>query len=148
MADPITSYTDDDDLLNYRPNILNLGKNDWTAKHEEAFDIINRAIIARWYKNWCYDHDIDFTVTEFDPDRLDTDQVKRLIYLTTLALIYLYVMAESPSGHFKGEMELFHNLYNQELKEVLAVGINYDWDESDTIETDEKYLSSRRQLVR
>ena len=43
-------YSTDDDLVKIRPNILDLGVPEWIDQHKEAFSIINRALVARWYK--------------------------------------------------------------------------------------------------
>jgi len=45
-------------------------------------------------------------------------------------------------------MKLFQTLYATEFNNVLASGIDYDWDESDTIEWDERLIPRQRRLKR
>lgn len=145
------TYSVDVDLIKIRPNILDLGVPDWSDKHDESFTIINRTLIYKWYKTVAYGMGIsDWRATEFDPERIDSDQVNRLSCYKALELIYLYLMKDSPEPDgFEREMKLFRGLYNNELKELFAIGINYDWDKDDTIDaSDEKYIPSRRELVR
>lgn len=149
------AYSTDADLIKIRPNILGLGVSSWESepndKHTEAYSLINRALIYKWYKTVAYSMGVDdWRATEFDPDLIDQNQVNLLSCYKTLELIYLYLMKDSPEPDgFEREMKIFRGLYNDEFKELLAIGINYDWDGDETIESpDEKYIPSRRELVR
>ena len=142
-------YTTDDDLITIRPNIIQLGVSDWQFQHIEAFKMINRALIGKWYKSVAAEYGVDFRETEFDPDLVDIEQVKRLSACKTLELCYLYLMKDSPEPDgFEREMKIFRECYNSELAELLAIGLNYDWDEDDVIEGEEKYQSRIRRLQR
>jgi hypothetical protein len=144
-----TYYSTDEDIKKIRPNVLQLGVSDWLNQHEDAFAIINRALIGKWYKAISAEYCIDWRVTEFDPDLVDIDQVKRLSSYKALELLYLYLMKDSPEPDgFEREVSLFRSRYNSELLEVLAIGINYDWDDSGTVEADEKYQPQIRRLQR
>jgi hypothetical protein len=145
----VTVYSTDDDLIKIRPNILELGVSDWEETHKESFSIINRVLIARWYRSVADEYDVDWRETEFDPDKMDVSQVTRLSSYKTLELAYLSLMKDAPEPDgFERECDLFRKRYNEELREVLSIGINYDWDEDDTISSDEKYQPSQRRLVR
>lgn len=144
-----TVYSNDEDLQRIRPNILQFGVADWTDQHEEAFRQINRALISRWYRQAVADRNIDYRETEFDPDNVDISQVLRLSCYKTLELAYLYLMKDAPDPDaFERQMKLFQKLYFNELDEVLAIGINYDWDEDNSIASDEKYDVPNRTLLR
>jgi hypothetical protein len=144
-----THYSTDEDIVKIRPNVLTVGVSDWQTQHEESFDIINRALIGKWYKAIADEYGVDWRVTPFDPDLVDIDQVRRLASYKALELLYLYLMKDSPEADgFEREMTLFRNRYNDELMEILAIGINYDWDESGTIEPDETYQPKIRRLQR
>jgi len=126
-----------------------LGQSDWEEQHLEAFDIINRTLISRWYKVVAAEHGVDWWLTEFDPDLVDTDQLVRLSCYKVLELAYMFLMKDSPdSDGFERHVTLFSGLYSQELKEVLGIGINYDWDANDEIGTDEKYEPAPRRNYR
>ena len=145
------AYSIDSDLITIRPNILNLGISDWGFKHDEAYDIINRTLIYRWYKGVAYGMGVeDWRATPFNPDLLEETQVNRLSCYKVLELVYLYLTKDSPEPDgFEREMKLFRDLYNSEFKELLAIGVNYDWNADDSIDAgDESYIPSRRGLVR
>ena len=144
-----TAYSTDDDLIKIRPNILDLGVAEWEERHQEAFDIINRVLITRWYRVVTPDRGIDWRLTEFDPDLADTSQLLRLSCYKTLELAYLYLMKDGPEADgFERNAKTFERKYGHELKEILGIGVNYDWDSNDEITYDEKYESAPRTLLR
>lgn len=145
----ITVYSDDDDLIAIRPNILQLGISGWDDKHEEAFGIINRTIIARWYKEVVAEHGVDWRVTEFDPDKVETGFLTRLSSYKTLELAYTFLMKDSMEPDpFERQSDYFRKRYKEELDSVLSLGINYDWDDDDVISSSEKYQPRIRRLLR
>jgi len=148
----ISVYTTDEDLVAIRPDILSLGGQnfvDWSAKHEEAFKLINRVLIGRWYKEAAADRGFDYRTTPFDPDKLQAADVTTLSAYKTLELIYIYLMTNTPKeSGFERQATLFRNLYNEELRNVLAIGVSYDWDDSDTFTDAEVYDRVPRRLTR
>jgi len=145
----VTFYSIDDDIVKIRPNILGLGVSDWEEKHQKAFAIINRTLIARWYMTVADDNDIDWRTTEFDPGKIDVTQVNDLSCYKTLELCYMHLMKDAPEPDgFERQSDMFRKRYNEELREILALGLNYDWDEDDEISAEEKYQPSQRRLVR
>lgn len=145
-----TQYSSDADLVEVRPNILQLGVASWDTQAEEAFRLINRTLIAKWYKDVALEREIDdWRTTTFDPEKVDADQVKKLSVYKTLELSYMYLMKDSPNPDgFERQADFFRDRYNEELNIILALGVNYDWDEDDTIQDDEKYEPRIRRLVR
>ena len=61
--------------------------------------------------------------------------------------MHLMKDAPEPDG-FERQMDIFRKLYNEELREILGLGVNYDWDDDDEIASDEKYQARQRRLVR
>ena len=121
----VTYYSTDDDLVKIRPNILSLGVGSWDDMHLEAFALINRTLISRWYKVIAEEHGLDWWLTEFDPDLVDVTQLLRLSSYKVLEHIYMHIMKDSPEADgFERQMKLFSKLYSQELKDLLAIGIN------------------------
>ena len=143
-------YSQDADLVVVRPNILNLGVSGWDTQAKDAFDVINRTLIARWYKDVALEHNIlDWRTTEFDPERVDADQLTKLSVYKTLEFSYMHLMKDSPEADgFERESNFFRDRYNEELRIILGLGVNYDWDEDDTISAEEKYTPQIRRLVR
>ena len=145
----IEFYSTDDDLIKIRPNILELGVSDWEEQSKEAFSIINRSIISKWYKEVAMEYDVEWRETEFDPDKVDSTQLVRLSSYKTLEMAYLHLMKDTPEPDgFERQMKLFQNLYAAEFNQILASGVDYDWDDSDTIEWDEKLMPRQRRLKR
>jgi len=144
-----TVYSTDDDLIKIRPNILDLGVSEWVEQHQQAFAIINRALIARWYKSVAAENGVDWRSTEFNPDLVDISQILRLSCYKTLELAYIYLTQDSPTpGGFEREAESFAKRYNSELNEVLAIGLSYDWGDDSAVDTEEKYQIPIRRLKR
>lgn len=143
-------YHDHSDLEDIRPDILNYGVSDFTERMEEAEGIINRTLDAQWYRKVAANTGIDWTETPFNSELvLNTGQLTRLACYKSLELIYLFLMKESPEPDaFERQMLMFQKLYKQELSEVLLAGIDYDFDESGDISSDERSQPSVRRLVR
>lgn len=141
------TYCNDIDLLTYRQNILSLGVSDWQEQREQAYLIINRVIEAKWYRAAAESFSIDYTEVVFNPDLIETGSLTRLECFKTLELAYMYLKKDSQeSDGFARLEEEFRTRYNEELSSILAVGINYDWDSSGAISSDERYITtSRRQ---
>lgn len=145
----IEYYSTDDDLIKIRPNILDLGVSDWEDMSKETFSIINRTIEARWYRGVAIEHDVEWREVGFNPELIQAGQLVRLSCYKTLELVYLHLMKDTPEPDgFERQMKLFNKLYIAELDNLFASGINYDWDESDTIEYDEKLFPRQRRLRR
>jgi len=145
----IEVYSTDADLVKIRSNILLLGETSWEEKHKEAFSIINRVIIGRWYQKAAAEYSIDWRQTEFSPDLVETGTLTMLSSYKTLELIYLLLMKDSPQEDaFERQHHLFRRLYREEMNEVLAIGISYDWDGDGEIVAEEHYQRVSRTLVR
>lgn len=146
------AYSTDSDLVAIRPNILELGQAAWDTDpdmHAKAAEKINRTLVRRWYKSAASEHSLDWRDTEFDASLVEDGVLLDLSSYKTLELIYLYLMKDSPEPDgFEREMHLFRKLYNQELEEILASGIGYDWDGSGEVLDTEKYMRVPRRLKR
>lgn len=153
-----TVYCEDADLVKIRPNILGLGVKGWTEQRQEAFTLMNRRFIKDWYKGQVIAHNTDIPDWQasetwreqpFEPDNVDEDQVKRAAVYKALELAYLHLMKDTVERDgYSRQHELFRGLYNDEMNELMAIGLNYDWDEDGTIQDDEKYYPTQRRLKR
>lgn len=147
MAD----YCDSADLVALRPNILLLGVAAWATEITEATTIINRALETRWYRQACREYDLDYREYEFDPALLlNADaQLTRLCTYKALQLAYQKLQKDSPEEDaFERQAKNYLKLYGTELSEVLAQGLDYDWDDSGAIGDTEKLMPSMRRLKR
>lgn len=141
------TYCTDEDLVSYRPNILNLGVANWNSQRTVAYEIINRVLEARWYRAAAEEQSVDWRTTLFDPTLVETNLLKRLEVFKALELAYMYLKKDSQDADGFARLENdFRARYNEELDSILSIGISYDWDKSGTITDTEKYIvSSRRQ---
>lgn len=145
----MANYSTDTDLVKIRPNILNLGIPEWSDRHAEAKNIIDRRLIREWYKQAAVENGVDYTQTEFDPDNLEDGALTRLSCYKALELIYMFLMNDHPEEDgFERQMKTFRQLYNEEFKEIMSLGINYDWDEDGVVASNEMYHKTRRRLYR
>ena len=147
----MANYSDDNDLLKIRANILSLGKTEWLDKHAEAKEIIDRVVSSKWYRTVASDNNIDYLDVPFDSDYLlnEGEQLKRLSCYKTLQLIYLDLMKElSEEDGFERYSNKFENHYDKELTEVLSAGLDYDWNKSGAITSDEREQPKKRRLRR
>ncbi|RLC88909.1 MAG: hypothetical protein DRJ03_01320 [Chloroflexi bacterium] len=145
----MANYSTDPDLVKIRPNILELGVASWNTQHTEAKAQIDRILESRWYNEVAAEHSINFRSTPFDADKCDAAQLVRVACYKTLELAYLFLMKDSPEPDgYEREMKLFGKMYKEELNLILSLGVNYDWDDSDTIEDDERLLPRYRRTQR
>lgn len=145
----VTVYSQDADLVKLRPNIMDMGVDDWTFKHEEAFAFINRTLVHRWFKTAAADLGYDYRETTFSPDNVVVSELTQLSCYKTLELVYIYLMNDAPEADgFDRQRKIFRDLYNEELKNILAIGLSYDWDADGNIASSEKYIHYPRRLVR
>ena len=147
----MSNYSDDDDLIKIRTNILSLGVTDWEDKHIESKEIIDRAIASKWYRTVASDNNVNYLDTPFDSDYLlnGGDQLTRLSCYKALQLIYLDLMKELPDQDgFERYSDKFEDLYDKELSEILSSGLDYDWDQSGSITSGERDQAKKRRLRR
>jgi len=131
-------------------SLLPTGQLDWSNQRTEAEWEINRALEARWYRDASAERGLDWQNTPFDAALvLTTEQLKRWSCYLTLAKIYelLSKDAAEPDA-FERLAEKYEKKATDEGREVLSYGIDYDWDESGTIEATEKEQRVHRALVR
>lgn len=154
-------YSNDEDLLERRSNITNLGIAEWQLIHYKSRDIINRDIEAGWYRQACeatgkrnYNIPlsyIDYRTTPFVPARMLNwiIQLKDLSVFKTLELVYEYLSKDVEEDVFMKLSDRYKKKYNDELKRVIKAGIDYDWDADSIIDTEEiSYQRLTRRLSR
>ena len=140
-------YSTDEDLTKIRPKIMDYGVENWDAQRTEAELHINRILDHQWYRPMAMDNGVDWRDSPFDPTLLlnSDDQLKSLGCYKTLSLVYLYLMKDSPEEDaFERQHKLFAKLFADELRSIMATGIDYDWDESGAITAQE----SKRPMIR
>lgn len=148
----MANYSTDEALVKVRPDILSHGVADWETEyglHSKAKSRIDRRLETRWYKQVAADYDVDPTETPFDADRLDATQLADAACYLVLHFAYLILMKGTPEQDgFERLADKFQGMHEKEMQQLLSYGINYDWDESDTIDSDERLTPQYRNLVR
>lgn len=143
------TYCTDADLVKYRSTILDLGVTDWAEQRQEAYEMINRVIRARWYRVASREMGYDYRLTAFNPSLVMNDCLKRLECFKTLELAYMILKKDGPEadGYERAEKS-FRNRYNEELEVILSAGVDYDWDGDGVQNDDEATVRVTRRLVR
>lgn len=145
----MANYSDDDDLVQVVPNILDFGTDDWTFLHDRAKVIIDRTLEQRWYRPEATNRSILYEDDPFDADLLDADQLVWLSCYKVLELAYQYMMKPGETEDFYERQSRYYNTrYEEELQALLSLGITYDWDADDTFDEDERISPQRRRLRR
>ena len=145
------AYCAEADLVKVRPNIMLLGVAAWTDQITESDAIIDRTIEARWYRAACKGYSLDYRETPFDSALLlsSATELTRLGTYKTLELAYIFLQKEAEDADpFERQAGNFRKMYTNELSEVLAAGLDYDWDQSGDLAYTEKKLPVTRRLAR
>jgi len=155
----MATYCTEDDMVKVRANIMDLGVASWEDQLTEAKAVIDRAIEVRWYRQAVKDYGsergptrhIDYREYPFDPDLMLNagTQLTRLAVYKTLQLAYMFLATDAPEpSAFERQAKTFESMYSTELSDVLAQGIDYDWDGSGALDYTEKRTPSMRRLSR
>jgi hypothetical protein len=144
------AYSTDSDLLKIRSTIMSLGVDDWSDFHNLAKTAIDKDLEAKWYRTAALAAGYDWKYTPFDADLLlnSATQLKDLSCYKTLFLIYRYLAQDTTIDRdaYGQQRTYWAMVYDEELKSVIDRGLDYDWDESATIDTWEK--SGKKQAWR
>ena len=135
------NYATDADLVAKRPNVLQLDPDHstWDFKHTEATEEINHDIELEWYRDNAYARGVDPSTNPFDADLLqNVTRLKNLAVYKTLELIYEYVAKDISDCPYDKERDYFAKKYSVEFKRVMAMGLDYDWNEDSTLDDGEK----------
>lgn len=125
------AYSSDTDLQSYQPDILDLGISSFTAEHNLAKNDIDREIQIKWFDK-IYSHKV------FDADKLDGTSLKALsVYLVLWKYALPKLSNWVDSDRFMSMIDFYKTRYNDELNDLIAMGIRYDHDDNGTVEQDE-----------
>lgn len=154
-----TQYSNDEDLLQYMPDVRTHGHKDFDDDHLEAKKDIDRIIEVRWYRPRLHrriNQDIELLDGDvsFDPEKMlnAVAQLKKASCFLVLGEYILpklsnFTVTEGNGDEFQNRADYFADRFNREIDQVLNVGIDYDWDNSGMIDQDEDALPSRSVFV-
>lgn len=148
----MAQYATDTDLLEYEPDILNLGIPEFQDLHEKSYEDINRQLEIDWWPRAQY-RDYDITRSSYssmDVTRLVDNQWKRTAVFHVLAYyIYPRLSTFTPEGDvYREKMMYYKERYNEELAAELRRGVKYDYNQDSTIQDAEKQPVHFNRLVR
>jgi len=152
MAD----YSTESDLEITRGDILDVLSGTGTVFvvtdfQDRAAEIVDRDLVSYWYRDEATDREYDYTETTFDRDKLLSvgTELRNLHVFKTIELIMMHEFSRTTEeSGFEREMKYFARRYADELKDVLAHGISYDWDDDASLASDEKYQTGKRRIHR
>ncbi len=141
------AYSTDSDLAKLRPDILSFGVDSWDDQRADAEGKINRTLEVRWYRSEAIRKGLSWQDVPFDPDKIKANLTLLSAY-KTLVGVYLFLAKNGVDDGFRKQSELFEELYEEELREVLAIGIDYDWGDSGVVGSSDTGRRSSRTLKR
>lgn len=149
------AMSNDEDLLEYFPDLYNYGIQDFGAEHAKTREDILRRLRIEWFPRKSHSLSYDALVVgqngpEMDADLLTESQFTRAAVFHCLAYYILPKLTQfSIDGdRFERMMDYFKSRYEEEFNFVLHDGVEYDADESGTITNEEKIANYQSRLVR
>jgi hypothetical protein len=114
-------------LETFAPDVFNQGVSDWSAELQLAeTDVLNMIRVKYWNR-----HHIP---TDFRSDRLVTAQWgKATVYQALAAYIMPKLSTFRPEDVFTEQMTFYKERFSEEFELQLALGVQYDADDSGTI---------------
>ena len=145
----MANYSNDDNLLEIRPDILDYNVDDWEHLHTRAKNRIDKVLESSWYQEAAADRGVDIEDTPFDADLLETTQLKYWSCYLTLSYIFEFLMkpSEEPDA-FERLRDHYRKLVEEEQTTILAIGVEYDWDDDGEIDETERLTPDKRRLRR
>ena len=147
----------DADLIEYQPDILNYGIDEFTDYHDKARDDILRRLRTEWWvrgKNFKVELSSVRTTysLEMDADKLTESQfTKCAVYLVLCEYALPQLTKWNATGDedkFQVMMNHYRKKYESEFNQILQDVVEYDHDDDGTVEDIEKQPFHTRRMVR
>jgi len=136
------AFSTDSDLTDIVPDILTLGITSFADEHPKAQADIEREIRNRWWEKRGISG-------ELNPDYLtDSQWTRTSVYL----VLWKYALPQLTNwvdgDRFQSMIDFYKARYAEEIEAVFQDGVEYDDDNSGTIEGDEKTPINHGRLIR
>lgn len=146
----------DDNLIEYQADILDYGIDDFESYHAKAREDILRKLRAEWWvrsRNMTnFDISRSLPSLEMDADRLTESQFTRCACYRVLSEYALPQLtkwnASGDEDKFQVMMMHYRKKYEEEFNSILQDGVEYDFNNDDTVSQSEKQPFHTRRLVR
>ena len=126
------AYSDDSDLTDIQPDILDLGITSFYAEHAKAQADIERDIRAKWWIRTGRSGEMDASLLT------ETQWTRASAYL----VLWKYALPQLTNwvdgDRFQSMITFYRDMYHQELQAVYDDGVEYDFDDDGTIESGEE----------
>lgn len=149
----MSQFANDDNLIEYEPQIREFGIQDFSDLHQKSYDDIIRLLNIEWFPTaeyGKYDISIIGAKTKLSPSMLTTSQFTRAACYHVLAYyIYPKLSTFDPNGDaFREKMRYYKEKFREEFDLILKAGVEYDVDSSGTISDSERQPFNFGRLVR
>ena len=136
------AFSTDSDLTDIVPDILTLGITSFADEHPKAQADIEREIRNRWWEKRGISG-------ELNPEYLtDSQWTRTAVYL----VLWKYALPQLTNwvdgDRFQSMIDFYKARYAEEIEAVFQDGVEYDDDDSGTIEGDEKTPINHGRLIR
>jgi hypothetical protein len=136
------AFSQDSDLVALVPDILDFGITSFATEHAKAQTDLTRTIRNEWW----YKKQIP---GEMEPEYLTDSQWTRCnAYLVLWKFALPQLTNWVQDDRFLNMIQFYQQRYQEELTAVFADGVEYDDDNSGTIEDDERGIVSYGRLTR
>jgi hypothetical protein len=136
------AFSEDKNLQDLVPDILQLGIDTFTDEHDRAESDILRHLRIDWWERKGISGDLN-------RDYLTDSQFTRLSAYLVLWKYALPQLTNWVDGdRFQNMIDFYKARYGEELEQILRDGIEYDADDDDTIEQGEKKTYHSGRLTR
>lgn len=150
----MATFANDNNLLEYEPDIRNYGIHDFSDIHEKTYDDIIRDLQIHWWPTAQYGrYDISVTggqLQRLTQSKLDSTQFTRLAcYVAFAEYIYPRLSTFSVEGDvFREKMMYYKDKAASEFQKILQEGVRYDLDSSGDYSDSEKQSFFHNRLIR
>ena len=148
-------FSNDSDLTFYQPDILTFGISSFSSFHALARADIERDLRIRWFPVYSKETYRDIAIlntTEMDGTLLTDAQFKRLSVFRVIGFYVCSQLTKFNSNdnldRFQVMMKHYKQLYADEFESILRDGVEYDADDSNTVQDAEKAPYHRLKLIR
>ena len=142
------AYSSDADLLDFIPDILNLGIDSFLDEHPKAEADIQRELRIKWWPKKRLLYSDSDSYLEMDNSKLTESQ---FVTVATYLVLWRYALPQLTNwvdgGRFGNMIEFYKARYSEELENILADGVEYD-DNNDGIVQDSEKQSVGQRLDR
>ena len=144
------AYASLDDLLQVEPTIQDYGNLDWEAELARSETEVNRILQVRWFLG--YKNKSNQPAIQFNPDLLTPSQWTQATVYHALAFHICPKLSkfetEGNEDKFQVMMNYYQGRFEHEMDLCLRLGVEYDANDNNAIDSGEQVPAGSLRLVR